>query len=753
MSRSIWVFLFSIVLAAPGLAADNQTTSTAPSTSLDFANGLYARKMYAPALVEYEKFLRTNPRSPELASARFRYADSYYFTKDYAGAIAHFEIFLKEFPGDKRVPMAQFRLGTARYYRGDVPRAIRIFRKLSRVSEEPVVKSGSVFYLAKSLENKGKNDRALRILEQLARSDKQSEYASYAGVALGDFYLKGGNYSEAVNGYRIAADNGNPLELARQARFKVAEILFSLKNYSEAANYYQKVFEEPVEEEALLDAQKKNRESLKGKSLLGLFYCDYNRQDLEAAQHRFSLLEPAIAASAFRPDIVFLLADLLAGKGRHDEALTKLEEVLTDPDADPALKQKAEIEKTFEKTQALAEGGKTDEALSSYQKIISNFPASEASKKALFQAATTAFKAARMELAREYFKKYADQYPTDVNTDLALLQIVQIDLDAKNFKEAFEASESFIKAHPDSGFLDIAYYKLGVAATGLKHFNHAAFAFDKILEKFPNSKLYAESLYGAAISYENGNRLVQALPLYEKLLNTYPEHLLSQEVWPRLGYLYIQNNEVKKADAFYQDLIFNRTQIKFEPDGIFWLIQYFLDHEDYASLNKILEAIPARFPEKDLQHEVSFFKGESAMGAQNYAQAAEFYARAIQEKPEGSYVAQAHLGLGIAHVAMDDAASAEKDFNEALSYDHELKVAMRARFELANLRLKAKDLEGAAKAFMLVAILYDDPKYTPSALYKAGECFRSIQRMDEAQKAFVELKTRYPESDWARKAG
>ena len=166
-----------------------------------------------------------------------------------------------------------------------------------------------------------------------------------------------------------------------------------------------------------------------------------------------------------------------------------------------------------------------------------------------------------------------------------------------------------------------------------------------------------------------------------------------------------------------------------------------------------LVALPARFPKEDLKHQLLFFKGESAMGAKDYPKSADFYSQAIQERAEGAYVAQAHLGLGIAHAAMDDTAAAEKDFNAALSYDHELKVAMRARFELANLRLKAKDLEGAAKAFMLVAILYDDPKYTPPALYKAGECFRSLQRMDEAQKAFLELKTRYPESDWARKVG
>lgn len=746
----LWAFLYVIFFTSSSFAADNQAST--PSTTLDFANGLYARKMYASAIVEYEKFLKTNPGSPESASARFRYADSYYFTKDYASAIAQFELFLKEFPGDKRAPMAQFRLGTTRYYRGDTARALRIFRKLTQTSDDPVVKSGSAFYLAKCLENKGKSDRALRILQKLAKDDAQSEYASYAGVAIGDFYLKAGNYPEAVNGYRIAAGNGNPPELARQARFQNAEILFRLKNYAEAAVYYEKVFEEPAEEEVVLDSQKKNRESLKDKSLLGLFYCDYHLQNLETAERRFSSRRPAIAASAYKSDIVFLMASLLSDKGRHEDGLAKLEEVLADTDAEPSLKEKAKVNKIFEETQILVEKGKTDEALSSYQKIILEFPDSEYMKTALFRIAMTAFKAGRMDLARENFKKYSEQYPADANADLALLQLVQIDLDAKNFKEAFTGAEDFIKNHPQSGFLDIGYYKLGVASTGLKHFGHAAFAFNKILERFPNSKLYAESLYGAATSLENGDHPVQALPHYEKLLSAYPEHAVSQEVWTRLGFLYVQDKQIEKASALFQDLVFKQTKIKFEPDGVFWLIRHLLDQADYVSLDRILEALPSRFPEKDLKHETLFFKAESSMGKKDYAKAAEYYLEAIKVKPEGAYAAHSYLGLGVAQSALGDDVTAEKNLNEVLKYDSELKVALRARFELANLRLKTGDLDGAAKAFMLVAVLFDDPKYTPTALYKAGECFRSVQKLDESEKAFMELKNRYPESDWARKA-
>jgi TolA-binding protein len=139
------------------------------------------------------------------------------------------------------------------------------------------------------------------------------------------------------------------------------------------------------------------------------------------------------------------------------------------------------------------------------------------------------------------------------------------------------------------------------------------------------------------------------------------------------------------------------------------------------------------------------------MGRKDYPKALENYSEAIRLKPDGSYAPHAHLGSGIAYLAMGDMVAAEKEFNEAIAFDHEIKITMRARFEIANNRIREKNYMEAAKGFMRVAILYDDPKYTPLALYKAGECFVRIQRTEDAMKAFEELKTRYPNSKWAKK--
>ena len=726
--------------------ADNQSASA----TLDFADGLYSRKMYGPAVAEYEKFIHANPNSQELSTARYRYADSFFFNKEYAEAIANFEIFLKQFPEDPRGPMAEFRLATARYFSGNTAQAIRGFRKLSLSAEDPVIQDGSQFYLAKCLEDRKESDGSLQILKQLIERKSQSEYASYAGIALGDAYAKRGAFDEALAGYRAAAGNDQSPAMARQARFKVAEILFSQKKYEEAAAEYDRVFSETPEKENTPEAMRQ-KESLKEKALLALFYCDYYRQDLENIERRFSSQMAAVETGPYRPEIEFLVASLLSDKGRHKEAIEKLNALSANEEMSPPLKEKVSAKKRFEEAELLAQDGHADKAMEAYRKVASDWPGSDMARLAELKAAWISLKINSPAQAREYFKRFANKYPASAEAEVALLQIIQIDLDNKDFKTAYQEAEMFIKTHDKSPLMDIGTYKVAVAAMGLRNFEAASKTFKTLLKNFESSKLYAESLYGVAVSLENERKIKESLLFYEKLLKRFPDADLSREVWGRLGYLYIRAHETEKAKAHFTTLILEKPDIFVDTDGVFWLIQTLLDEADYAPLDKILDALPARVPERDLKHEILFYKGESALGAGNFKKAVECYAQALQAKPEGMFAPQAYLGLGIGYAASDDAANAEKNLNEALKFDQEVKVTARARFELANLRLKAGHLEEAAKEFMRVAIFYDDAKYTPAALYKAGECFQSLNKTEEAKKAFGELQSHYPKSDWAKK--
>ena len=51
---------------------------------------------------------------------------------------------------------------------------------------------------------------------------------------------------------------------------------------------------------------------------------------------------------------------------------------------------------------------------------------------------------------------------------------------------------------------------------------------------------------------------------------------------------------------------------------------------------------------------------------------------------------------------------------------------------------------------MSVAVLFDDPEWTPHSLFRAGRLFGQIGKPAEQASAWKELKERYPDSGFAK---
>jgi TolA-binding protein len=767
------IFLSATFLFTASIFASEAESTSNPSLTLDFADGLYARRMYEPAAAEYQKFIRQNPVSPELASARFRLADSYYFLKDYSTAVLHFEIFSRDFPLDARVPMARYRSGSARYYLGDYGGAVRSLSRINNLTEDPLVRSGALFYLGKAVGARKKPVQGIRFFEALLVRFPSSEYAPYAGLAIGDFYAAEGNYQGAIEAFQKAASAGAPTDLADEARFKIGEIYFLRRDYASARAYYERLFG---------DKDNVSSASLKSKALLGLFYCDFYEKNRAAAEERLAGYRALAEADAHWPDICYLLADLSQEDGDTLTGLRYLDTLLNDQRSPAELREKALLKKAlflenmgrgeeglsaieqvlamssadyaralFQKARSLSILGRNEEALGIYKKILSEFSRTDFAKQAFFESGRLYLKVGNVRAARDTFARFVEKHPSGEMTERCWLETIQIDLNAGDFMAASQGVLRFMKNFPQSPFLDIALYKRGIAMTGLRKFKEAELVFSKITDDFPSSKLYPEALYGLAASRESQGDLAAAISTYEKLAMDYPDYSLTKEMLPHLAQIYLRASTPDKAAVVYLDILENKPDITISKKEAFWLIQTFLDEGRFEPMRKALARLEERFPDEDLNHEIQFFLGEAAMGKQEFSQAVEHYSRSVDSKPEGIFAAYAFLGAGIAHAALGNSAEAEKNFSEVLKYDSETRAVMRARFELAGLRLKARDLAAAANGFMLVAILYDDSKYVPLSLYKAGECFTGIGRFDDARKAFDELKSRYPESEWTRK--
>ena len=73
------------------------------------------------------------------------------------------------------------------------------------------------------------------------------------------------------------------------------------------------------------------------------------------------------------------------------------------------------------------------------------------------------------------------------------------------------------------------------------------------------------------------------------------------------------------------------------------------------------------------------------------------------------------------------------------------KVNAEARLLAGDVQVERGQFDDAAKAFMSVALLYDDPTITPRALKKAAFAYDKAGKKAEADRATQQLREKYPE--------
>ena len=94
--------------------------------------------------------------------------------------------------------------------------------------------------------------------------------------------------------------------------------------------------------------------------------------------------------------------------------------------------------------------------------------------------------------------------------------------------------------------------------------------------------------------------------------------------------------------------------------------------------------------------------------------------------------------------SMNNIQQASSMIDEALLLQPEGPINAEARIQSGDLLFARHDYSSAAKAYVTVAVLSDDPAQTPKALTKAIDAYRRSGNLTEAEKIIAELKKRYP---------
>jgi tetratricopeptide (TPR) repeat protein len=137
---------------------------------------------------------------------------------------------------------------------------------------------------------------------------------------------------------------------------------------------------------------------------------------------------------------------------------------------------------------------------------------------------------------------------------------------------------------------------------------------------------------------------------------------------------------------------------------------------------------------------------ETKLALTKYDEASQAADKAIASTQNPQAQARAHLAKASAEIALKRPASARQAVDQALFLQPEGKLNAEARLASGEVFFLEQDYESAARAFMAVSILVDDPKVAPKALRRAADAYRRAFKDAEADKAMKELSERFPGS-------
>jgi tetratricopeptide (TPR) repeat protein len=759
--------LLITVCATPSLA---QQLLTKDSEKIDFAHGLLEQSMFTMAAAQFEEFIQQFPQSTYLEDAYMGAAESQFFLKEYDRAIGLYQKSLEQFPTGKNKGSALVRLGQAFYLTGKYDEAAARLTAVDPAQLTPPFAQTMNFFLGQIRAVQNNPQEAANYFEKAVSVEGATAYTPQAYLQWASALGRLGDHPKALE------KAGKALEMATTDDFKVAvmmkqgEIHFLAKQFAESAATFKKVVDTYPALPIVPDAA------------FNWFTALYNQKLFDELIGHYAQYK-----DNFQPAYIpvhLIAAKALTASGKNDEALAVLNKLLELP----AMTEPQKVKAHLNKIDLLVRSGRFREALDSmdgrfandptvkaqflllkaqsymgvqdfdrawedYQNIAQQFPDTPEGIEAACSLGHVRYGQAQYEQAGSLFMDCLNKAKDETRRAEALYNAFLSYEKSGVIAKAVETGETYLHTFPKGDhLLDVALMLAGLYSKNQQY--EKSIEILNPLTHDPHEDRRQNAYFQIAYNLHLAGKIDEALAGYEKVIS---EHKTADQVYQltlkNSFMIYLQqNNEMKAAD------VLERTIREFPDNDLplkdyLWLVQYWLDKNESRAMLVVLEAAQKHHAAAPGAVGIKYFTAEAHRIGNNCPEAIKSYDETIAAPENMLYKGRSYLGKGVCLAATGDYPGAKAQFDQAIAVDPEDNfVAMRARFESAHNAELQKNIEEAAKMYMVVAVLYKDPYYSPEALLRAGALFQQLNNNAEAINAYGQIVSVYPQSTQAAAA-
>ncbi|MEO5721254.1 MAG: tetratricopeptide repeat protein [Chthoniobacterales bacterium] len=737
---------------------------------LNYANGLFLRKIYDLAIPEYEKFLGQFQGAAGRASAFFYLGECYRTLNKTAPARTSFQSVLNEYPESDFAGPAAYGVAEILFNQKDYAGAVSLFHRSAAKTKESALALSARYFEARCLENLEKKEDAANLYLQVVEAKNPNPFREDSRMAAGAILNARGRKTDALRQYEALANETSKPELKAETTVRAGLIALELQ---QAEKGKDKAMQEKAV--ALLHKGRSLAEAGKWRGIaqVGLLRLFYSTGQYAQVLAEYKKSQENIPEDV-RAEMMLVAANSERQLGNEKAAETIYAQIVAKyPSREEAKDARYQRLINIYNSTPSALVGAVDE-------FLATNPTAERADQAKLLKAETFYKEGKFaEAAPLYEELRASQLSPKLRAEAAY-KLGWCYVQTKSMPRVVDAFTYFLKAFPENPQAPVALTQRSLAHQETKSYAEAIADLDALLKNYPQAKEREGALQQKALllgQQDNGKAMSET---FQQLLKEYPKSAVAAQAQYYIGKAAFEAKDYEAAiPALEAARKLNKEQF-YTPSTVRIISSYFY-LKNRAALTAEIDKFLAADPNAKVPGEILQSIGIEFYNEKNYAAAAKYLTLLGTGQPTGVsadfwfYLADAHtklgqfaaaeasyekylqnatdpaarvktlLALGATKIAAHKADEAQKIAEEIMSLQPEGKVNAEARLLAGDVQVERGNFEEAAKSFMSVALLYDDPAITPRALQKAATAYEKAGKSAEAQKASEQLRAKYPE--------
>jgi TolA-binding protein len=758
--------------ANPPSSEPASETDASDRRQLEYANGLFSRKLYDLAAPEYEKYLGQFAGAPGRASAYFYLAECYRALNRTSAARTSFQSVLDNYGDSEFAGPAAYGVAEILFNQKDYAGALTLFHRAAARSKEAGLALSARYFEARCLENVDRKDEAQNVYQQVAEAKNPNPYRDDARLAAGNIALARGRKADAFRNYEALANETSKPALKAEATVRAGMVAVDLQQTEKGKT------DKTMAEKALSLLQKGRSLPEAGKwraiAEVGLLRLQYQSGQYDKVLAEYKRGQNEIPEEV-RAEMMIIIGNSHRQLGHTKDADETYRQIIAKyPDKEEAKDAQYQRLINFYNTNSTT-------LLAEIDAYLNSNPAPERADQAKLLKAEYFYKEQKFAEAAPLYAELRDSHLSPKLRAESAYKLGWCFVQLKDGPQIIEAFDYFVSNFSDSAQMPSVLTQRALAQQANKNYDAAISDLNTLLTRYPNAREREAALQQKALilgQQENAKGMSDA---FRQLLKEFPKSTVAAQANYYIGKAAFEAKDYKGSlaplDAARQlnkEQYYNLASLRIvsaffylkdraaltkEVDGFLagspnaripaeileWLGLEYYNEKNYAAAEKYLSLLGQSESLGNVKPDFWFYLADAETKLKNFAQAENAYEKYLQVATDPAAKAKTLLALGAAKISSHKPEEAQKIAEEIMRLQPEGRVNAEARLLAGDVQLERQNFDEAGKTFMGVALLYDDPAITPRALQKAALAYEKGGRKEEADRVAKQLREKYPD--------